>query len=100
VSLLEALAAGVPGVVSRHVDLADAVGRANAGWVVDTNRRSLTAGLADGMNRPEERKVRGSSARTLAREFAWPGIARQLRKVYDQLAAPVGTRSATLVASR
>jgi glycosyltransferase involved in cell wall biosynthesis len=90
VSLLEALALGVPGLVSRHVDLAEAVERASAGWVVDTDSRSLTAGLADAMNHPEERDARGWSATTLARDYTWPGIAGQLRELYNQLTAPVG----------
>ena len=88
VSLVEAMAAGVPGVVSRHVHLAEAVGRAApAGWSTRTVGRSRPA-CAMPMTVPR-------SARHVGRR---PGLSRAhshgrasplIDELYDRLAAPV-----------
>jgi glycosyltransferase involved in cell wall biosynthesis len=85
VSLVEALAAGVPALVSRQVHLADAVEAAGAGWVVDGDHASLRAGLADALDDAQERESRGRAARELARRFSWTGVGAQLLELYQQL---------------
>ena len=92
-SVLEALALGVPAILSTAVDLADAVREHAAGWVVEPTVESIRTGLADAFSRPAERSARGASARTLARRFAWPDIAAELVDLYSRLrpgAASVG----------
>jgi glycosyltransferase involved in cell wall biosynthesis len=81
-AVLEALASGVPALLSRHVDLADDVERARAGWIADDVGESLRAAVANAIRDPTERDARGQAARELARRFAWPVVARQLVEMY------------------
>lgn len=85
VSVLEAMAAGVPPVVSSSVDLAADIAAARAGWVVNTSLDSIRAGLADAMGSATERVFRGNAARRLATRFAWPVIAHDLIALYETL---------------
>jgi glycosyltransferase involved in cell wall biosynthesis len=93
VSVLEALASGVPAILSTEVDLANAVRQHAAGWVVQPTVESIRAGLADAFSHPGERSARGRAARILAGRFAWPGIAAEIVDLYLRLrpgAAPAG----------
>ena len=85
VSVLEALASGVPVILSSEVDLADAVRQHQAGWIVEPTVDSLTGGLADALGNAPERSSRAAAARTLARRFAWPDIAEALADLYQRL---------------
>lgn len=83
ISLLEALACGVPALVSRQVDLADAVERAGAGWIVDTSADSLRRGLE--MALVDQRASKSAAARTLAQRFAWSSVSSQLVDLYASI---------------
>ena len=85
VAVLEALAAGVPAVITRQVDLASEVERTRAGWVVDDVEESLRRALADAIENPAERDARGRAAREHACQFAWPAVAAQLMRVYESV---------------
>ncbi len=87
VSVLEALAFGVPAVVSRSVDLADVIQQAEAGQVVASEVESIAGGLAAVMGNAERRASCGQAARTVARRFSWPDIASQLVNLYRGLVA-------------
>ena len=84
VSVLEGLAAGVPALISRHVDLAEEIDRARAGWVIEDDtgvRSALIEAIRDG----PQRESRGVAARELARRFAWPGVAAELMRLYETI---------------
>jgi glycosyltransferase involved in cell wall biosynthesis len=98
VSVLEALASGVPAILSAEVDLADPVREHAAGWVVQPTVEAIRTGLADAFSRPAERSARGAAARKLARRFAWPDIAAELVDLYERL-HPAGARVGDRVAS-
>lgn len=85
VSLLEALAIGVPGLVSREVDLADAVEAVGAGWVVDTSQQSLSQGFRDALHSADARAAKAKAARELAKQFIWPRIGARLIDLYRDL---------------
>jgi glycosyltransferase involved in cell wall biosynthesis len=87
VSVLEALASGVPALVSRQVDLAGAVGGAGAGWIVETSIESLSRHLDEALGDTAERATRGRAARELAKRFAWPGVAAELIDLYQSIRA-------------
>ena len=84
-SVLEALAAGVPTLLTRQVDLADDVESANAGWIVDDVHDSLRRALAAAIDDDQARAARGGAARRLAWRFTWPTVAAQLIDVYARL---------------
>jgi glycosyltransferase involved in cell wall biosynthesis len=80
--VIEALACGVPVLVSPHVNLADDVQAVGAGWVVPLQPAALAQGLAEALSRPEERERRGAAGRELAAQFTWPSVAAQLTHLY------------------
>jgi glycosyltransferase involved in cell wall biosynthesis len=84
----EALAAGVPVVVSDRVNLAPLIARAGAGWIVPPEAGALQAALAAALAAPCERATRGRAGTRLARErFSWDEAARQLAALYREVGA-------------
>lgn len=85
ISLIEAMAYGVPVLVSPHVNLAPDIEEACAGWVAELSKEKLAETLAEALGGAEERKRRGEKARALADNFAAPLIAKRLLKLYQSL---------------
>lgn len=80
----EAMAAGLPVVVTPEVDLASDVSAQSAGWVAP--REGFAETLASAMEDEAERARRGASARLLARErFSWPRVAQELNERYEEI---------------
>jgi glycosyltransferase involved in cell wall biosynthesis len=82
----EALACGTPVLVSTHVNLADEIAVANAGWVVSLDRQALRATLSDILGNESERERRGQAGRALAMtSFKWRGVAVEVSKLYESV---------------
>lgn len=80
----EALACGVPVLVSSHVNLAAEIVAAEAGWVTPLERPALLATLREALQNDDERRRRGARGRELARtRFTWPVIATELGALYQ-----------------
>lgn len=91
--LLEALACGVPAVVSRGVNLATSVERAGAGWLSGSNVVELAAALTEAMGDAADRARRSRAARAMAEEFTWTRTGEQLERLYESVRPlPVGGR--------
>ncbi|MBS1817527.1 MAG: glycosyltransferase [Acidobacteria bacterium] len=88
VGLIEAMAAGVPVLVSEGVHLSTDIARAGAGWVCAGSVDSLCSALAHAIADDAERKARAVAARRLASGFAWPVVARALLDLYRRVALP------------
>jgi glycosyltransferase involved in cell wall biosynthesis len=87
-SVVEALASGVPVLISEAVNLAGDVREAGAGWVVPLSSGGLTAGLREALDAEAERQRRGKAGRELVeRRFTWPRVGAQLAALYHRLAA-------------
>jgi glycosyltransferase involved in cell wall biosynthesis len=84
---LEAMAVGVPVVLSREVDLSAGVQGAGAGWISDDLGESLRAALGDAIGGSEQRRDRSRAAREFARSFTWPTIGSQLIRTYSNVLA-------------
>jgi glycosyltransferase involved in cell wall biosynthesis len=82
-SVAEAMACGVPVIVSPGVNLAADIDAHGAGWVVAREQQALTGTLRAAMGDELGRRRRGDAARRLARAFRWPSIAGQLRDAYE-----------------
>jgi glycosyltransferase involved in cell wall biosynthesis len=83
----EALACGVPVIVSPGVNLAPEIKACGAGWVASLDRASLSSALREALSSDDERKRRGLAGRDFAlREFSWPRLAGDLTKLYARLA--------------
>ena len=80
--VMEALARGVPVLISPQVNLAPQIENAGAGWVSELDGAQLKSTLAEALRSKQERTARGMAGQTLAKAFAWPIIARQLSALY------------------
>ncbi len=82
----EALACGIPVLVSTHVNLADEIDSAHAGWVVPLERAALRDALAAALRDGAERTRRGRAGRELAtRCFTWQSVATEVGRLYTSL---------------
>jgi glycosyltransferase involved in cell wall biosynthesis len=89
-SVAEALALGVPVVVSDRVNLAPDVLDAGAGWAVPPDAVALGDALRRAMQDEGGRAERGRAGRALARRrFAWSTVAGELESLYEAAARGV-----------
>lgn len=85
-SVVEAMAAGRPVVVTPEVGLADAVAQAGAGLVCDGAPDALGAAIERISQDPEAAARMGEAGRRLvAGSFQWDAIARRTRALYAEL---------------
>ena len=82
IAVVEALAAGVPAIVTTGVNLAPEISAAGAGWVTERDVDALALTLRSTMSDGSERERRGRCARRFAEQFRWSSTAASLRDVY------------------
>lgn len=82
ICVIEALAFGVPVLVSPQVNLAPEIEEAGAGWVAPLDKEKLAAALAEALGNERERKRRGAKGRILARCYADSEVALKLLDLY------------------
>jgi glycosyltransferase involved in cell wall biosynthesis len=86
-AVIEALACGVPALVSEHVNLAPEIAGFSLGWVTSLEPDSFSATLAKTLRNQEERKRRGEAGRNfVARQFSWAKLAVDLTDLYHSVA--------------
>lgn len=86
IAVLEAMAAGLPVVVTPEVGLSREVEEAGAGLVLNGDPEILGPGIKSLLADPGRMREMGERGRDLAsRRFAWSGIAREMEKVYQQV---------------
>ncbi len=82
-SVVEALACGVPALVSRHVNLAEEIRAAGAGWVTPLDPGTLRETLREALRDDHERARRGKAGRDLVRRrFRWSTVVAELAALY------------------
>lgn len=79
---VEALAAGVPVVVSPGVDLAPDIEASRAGWVAERTAPALAACLSVILQDDEARRERALRARPFAERYRWERVGASLRDLY------------------
>lgn len=82
-SVMEAMARGVPVLVSPQVNLAHEIEAANAGWVVKLAQ--LSDGLGTALENETERARRGKAAFQFSKQFSWQRTAKELAELYRQI---------------
>jgi glycosyltransferase involved in cell wall biosynthesis len=80
--VMEALAAGVPVMVSPHVNLATEIESSGAGWIAAIEKNSLESTLAEALAGEDERARRGRAGKTLSLEFSCESVAARLNEMY------------------
>jgi glycosyltransferase involved in cell wall biosynthesis len=83
--VVEAMARGVPVLVSPQVALAPEVQAARAGWITPVEVDSICDTLAAACGDREERGRRGEAGRTLSQKFSWDVVAEQLVQLYESV---------------
>jgi glycosyltransferase involved in cell wall biosynthesis len=82
----EALACGVPVIVSRGVNLASKIEESNAGWVTPLDEDSVSRALSAALSNPDELRRRGEAGPGfIARSFAWTEVAANLISLYNSV---------------
>jgi len=85
-SAVEAMACGVPVLVSEHVNLKNEINSAKAGWVVELNRDSIENALMEILRDKDVRKERGKLGKDLVKsKFTWPIVTKQLIELYGEI---------------
>ena len=85
---LEAMAGGVPVVVTPEVGLARTIEQSGAGVVTPGEPHALAAAISSLLRDPARRVAMGSAGQRVAREqFSWPSIAAQMETTYRELLA-------------
>jgi glycosyltransferase involved in cell wall biosynthesis len=87
ISVVEAMAVGVPVVVTPGVNLSEDIVRAGAGWVTTRDQQALADTLAGALADVRQRAERGRQARIFAERFRWPAVAASLIRFYDDVCA-------------
>jgi glycosyltransferase involved in cell wall biosynthesis len=82
-SALEAMAHGVPVLVTPQVNLAEQIEAANAGWVVE--REELGRGLGRVLNDQADLTQRGRAAYEFAKRYSWEKAAVNLVDLYREI---------------
>lgn len=88
--LLEAMARGVPVLLSPQVNLAREIDAADAGWIVE--RAELTAGLAAALADESLRARRGKAAQVFAQRYSWQRTAADLIALYEEVRCSTRSR--------
>ena len=85
---VEALACGVPVLLSPHVNLAQEIEKAGAGWVAPLEGAALEQTLAASLRDERGRAERGALGKQLVqRRFTWDAVALALMNLYYKLLA-------------
>ena len=83
IAAAEAMANGVPVVVSKHVNLAPEIETVEAGWVTSLVASEFSRTLAEAMSDEEERRRRGAAGKVFAEEqLSWARSSAELKKLY------------------
>jgi glycosyltransferase involved in cell wall biosynthesis len=86
IAVAEAMAIGLPVVISDQVHIWPTVIKYQAGWVTSTDINSLTNTLKIGLENPQQRQIKGENARQLVlNEYSWNAIAKDMIEVYQKL---------------
>lgn len=86
ISAVEAMACGLPVIVSDQVGISEEIVSSKAGLIIERNESQLIAAIEHFINNPKDIEQIGTNAQKLAEEkFRWPQIADQLTELYNSI---------------
>lgn len=88
IAVAEALAAGLPVIITPEVQIASDIQAANAGLVVQGNLENWTNAISNLFQSPETMQRLSNNGQCFAsEEYSWPAITRQLIQAYEEILA-------------
>ncbi len=86
ISVIEAMAAGLPVIVSKNVGICDVIQEGEAGIIVDCDIRQLKEAIIDLYHNKGKRIRLGKNAEIVARnQFEWTSVINRLEKEYEMI---------------
>lgn len=86
-AVVEAMAAGLPVIVTKGIGISNEVKKAGAGIVIDKNENQLAEAILKILGNPDSAGRMGEAGRKLVEaEFSWPKIAEKFIKEYNKIA--------------
>jgi glycosyltransferase involved in cell wall biosynthesis len=86
IAVLEAMAAGLPSLITPEVGLAAIVREQHLGWVVPQEVSAIAATIANFLAHPAQGRIMGARARTIvSTQFSWEQVAQRLIQQYEQI---------------
>lgn len=83
--LIEALAYGLPCVVTTGTNMRDEIDKFNAGWTADTTAESIATALTKMLSERDQLAIKSQQARTLASQYDWNQIAAKSHQIYEEI---------------
>ena len=83
--VMEALSHSVPVLLSPHVNLAEEIVLANAGWIATVDKHALQIRLAEALGDEEELARRGRAGKQLSHKYSWESAAKRLANLYQNI---------------
>ena len=83
--VMEAFSHSVPVLLSPHVNLAEEIVLANAGWIATVDKASLQTRLAEALSDEEELARRGRAGKQLSQKYSWENTAKGLADLYRSI---------------
>ncbi|HZS48530.1 MAG TPA: glycosyltransferase [Blastocatellia bacterium] len=93
ICVAEAMACGVPVLVSPHVNLAKDIRESDSGWIAPLEETEFTSILREAMSNESERNRRGILGKQFAsQQFRWSTLALRLNTLYQAVTSggPIG----------
>jgi UDP-glucose:(heptosyl)LPS alpha-1,3-glucosyltransferase len=89
-AVLEAMAAGLPVIISPTVGARDILRSGENGYIVDSSNTEEVSRLIAQALEPKENAQLARCARQTAQAHSWPALAREVAGIYDELLRPDG----------
>jgi glycosyltransferase involved in cell wall biosynthesis len=98
IAVVEAMAAGQPVVISKHVNICREVADAEAGLVVNTDPDEVARAMETLLDRPELAERMGRNGKHLVRDcFSWDSAGPRLMDLYTRVTSPTRTANTDAV---
>ena len=83
--VMEAFSHSVPVLLSPHVNLAEEIVLANAGWIATVDKHALQTRLIEALGDEEELARRGGAGKQLSQKYSWESAAKRLTDLYKDI---------------
>ncbi len=86
IAVIEAMASGLPFVISDQVGVGAEIAQANAGWIVPNATTPLRDAMVEALRDPASARAKGARGRAFAKErFSWSHIAAAQEEIYASI---------------